>query len=122
MHALPPACARSRPRAGATDAAERRGLPFVVHLDGDGRQRIVELADGRASLSIGRRPSSDIPLAVGHEVSRLHAVLARVGDEWTLADEGLSRNGSFVNGQRLRGRRRLGDGDAITIGTRCSCS
>jgi DNA-binding CsgD family transcriptional regulator len=49
-------------------------------------------------------------------VSRLHAVLEYLGDEWTVVDEGLSRNGSYVNGQRLHGRRRLADGDAITIG------
>ena len=43
-------------------------------------------------------------------------MLEHEGGEWTIADEGLSRNGSFVNGRRLRGRRRLGDGDAIKIG------
>ena len=115
MRALPPALRSVTPRELAQRIdAERRGLPFVVHLDGDGTQRIVEL--GGEDLSIGRRPSSDIPLPWDTEVSRLHAVLARVGDEWTIADEGLSRNGSFVNGRRLRGRRRLRDGDAITIG------
>ncbi len=50
------------------------------------------------------------------EASRLHAVLAQAGGEWTIADEGLSRNGSFVNGRRLRGKQRLRDGDAIKIG------
>jgi pSer/pThr/pTyr-binding forkhead associated (FHA) protein len=95
--------------------AERRGLPFLVHLDGDGRQRLVELGDA-VSVSIGRAPSTAVPLTWDTEVSRLHAVLERQGDEWTIADEGLSRNGSFVNGQRLRGRRRLCDGDAIMVG------
>ena len=117
MRLLPPALRSVSPLELAQRIdAERRGLPFVLHLDGDGHQRIVELGDGDASLSIGRRPSSDIPLPWDTEVSRLHAVLARVGDEWTIEDEGLSRNGSFVNGRRLRGRRRLSDGDAITIG------
>jgi hypothetical protein len=117
VRALPPALRSVSPLELAQRIeAERRGLPFVVHLDGDGRQRIVELAAADTSLSIGRRPSSDIPLPWDTEVSRLHAVLARVGDEWTIADEGLSRNGSYVNGERLRGRRRLRDGDAITIG------
>ena len=116
MRVLPPALRSVSPRELAQRIdAERRGVPFVLHLDGDGRQHIVELG-ADASLSIGRRPSSDIPLTWDTEVSRLHAVLARVGDEWTLEDEGLSRNGSFVNGRRLRGRRRLRDGDAITIG------
>lgn len=117
MRVLPPALRSVSPLELAQRIdAERRGLPFVLHLDGDGRQRIVELCSAEASLSIGRRASSDIPLPWDTEVSRLHAVLARVGDEWTLVDEGLSRNGSFVNGRRLRGQRRLRDGDAITIG------
>ena len=95
--------------------AVSRGIPFLVHLDGEGRQRIVELGvDG--SLSIGRSAASDVPLTWDTEVSRLHAELAHVGEEWTIADEGLSRNGSFVNGRRLRGRHRLRDGDAIRIG------
>jgi hypothetical protein len=116
VRVLPPALRSVSPRELAQRIdAERRGLPFLVHLDGEGRQRIVELGDV-ASVSIGRSPSADVPLGWDHEVSRLHAVLAHEGGEWTIADEGLSRNGSFVNGRRLRGRRRLRDGDAIKIG------
>jgi pSer/pThr/pTyr-binding forkhead associated (FHA) protein len=94
--------------------AERRGVPFALYLDRDGRQRLVELDGG--PLCIGREPSSDIPLEWDTEVSRAHAMLERVGAEWTLVDDGLSRNGSFVNGRRVRGRKRLADGDAIRIG------
>jgi pSer/pThr/pTyr-binding forkhead associated (FHA) protein len=97
-------------------AAERRGEAFLLHLDGDGRQQISPLGAGVERVSIGRRPTSDLALTWDGEVSRLHAVLEWVGGEWTVLDEGLSRNGSYVNGQRLRGRRRLCDGDAITIG------
>ena len=46
----------------------------------------------------------------------MHAELERVGEEWALADDGLSRNGSFVNGERVAGRRRLDDGDALRFG------
>jgi hypothetical protein len=96
--------------------AERRGMPFMVYLDADGRQRIVDLGDRPSSLCIGREPSADIALDWDDEVSRVHAVLECVGDAWTLVDDGLSRNGSFVNGQRVLGRRRLDDGDSITVG------
>jgi pSer/pThr/pTyr-binding forkhead associated (FHA) protein len=95
-------------------AAERRGTPFLLYLDGDDRQRIVAL-DAR-SVSIGREDENDVPLPWDEEVSRVHAVLDRIGTTWTIADDGLSRNGSFVNGTRLRGRRRLDDGDSIAIG------
>lgn len=50
------------------------------------------------------------------EVSRVHAELARVGEDWTLVDDGLSSNGSWVNGERLLGRRRLQDGDLVRFG------
>jgi pSer/pThr/pTyr-binding forkhead associated (FHA) protein len=112
---LPPALRAVTPRELSQRlAAERRGEAFLLYLDGEGHQRISELAGVRAA--IGRRPSSDVALTWDGEVSRLHAVLEYLGDEWTVIDEGLSRNGSYVNGQRLHGRRRLGDGDAITIG------
>jgi FHA domain len=94
--------------------AERRGTPFLLYRDADGAQRILAL--GGEPVSIGRQPSSDVPLTWDTEVSRVHAMLERVGDEWTIADEHLSRNGSFVNGRRLSGRRRLDDGDLISIG------
>jgi pSer/pThr/pTyr-binding forkhead associated (FHA) protein len=97
-------------------AAERRGLPFMLYLDGDGHQHIVELGPGREAVSIGREPGNDVPLAWDTEVSRTHAVLQRLGGAWTITDDGLSRNGSFVNGRRVNGRRRLNDGDAIAIG------
>ena len=97
--------------------AERRGGPFVVYRDGAGNQCMFDLngAEGEA-VTIGRRPSNEIPLSWDLEVSRVHAQLERVGDDWALVDDGLSRNGSFVNGMRVTGRRRLIDGDTVRIG------
>jgi pSer/pThr/pTyr-binding forkhead associated (FHA) protein len=68
-------------------------------------------------VTLGRRGSADLPLPWDEEVSRLHAELIRAGEEWTLSDDGLSMNGSFVNGEPVHGRRRLCDGDALRIGT-----
>src|SRR4051812_3683602 len=96
--------------------AERRGQPFLLLRDGDGRQRLVDLGAAPRALSIGRDPSSDIALDWDSEVSRAHALLDRVGGAWTLVDDGLSRNGSFVGGERVRGRRRLAPGDVIRVG------
>jgi len=50
------------------------------------------------------------------EVSRLHAELERLGDEWAVSDDGLSRNGTYVNGARISRKRRLRDGDTIRVG------
>jgi DNA-binding CsgD family transcriptional regulator len=97
--------------------AERAGRPFLVLRDGAGAQRIVELADdGPARLAVGRNPSNDVSLPWDEEVSRLHAELERIGGEWTISDDGLSRNGTFVNGSRIGGRLRLRDGDVIRVG------
>jgi DNA-binding CsgD family transcriptional regulator len=97
--------------------AERAGAPFLVLRDGAGAQQILALADDRpARLSIGRNPSNDISLPWDEEVSRLHAELERIGGEWTISDDGLSRNGTFVNGSRIGGRVRLRDGDVIRAG------
>ena len=67
-------------------------------------------------MTLGRRTSADVPLPWDEEVSRLHAELVRRGDDWTVSDDGLSLNGSFVNGEPVGGRRRLRDGDAVRVG------
>lgn len=116
IKALPPALRFVSPRELAERLeAERRGTPFLLYLDEGRRQHIVDLAPGSA-LSIGREPASDVSLQWDTEVSRAHAMLERVGGAWTLIDDGLSRNGSFVNGRRVHGRKRLDDGDAIVVG------
>jgi pSer/pThr/pTyr-binding forkhead associated (FHA) protein len=94
-------------------AAERAGHAFLVLRDGDGRQVIVELA-GRERLTVGRH--GDVRLDWDEEVSRVHAALERMGDEWLVTDDGLSRNGTWVNGERVTGQRRLRDGDVIAAG------
>jgi pSer/pThr/pTyr-binding forkhead associated (FHA) protein len=96
--------------------AERRGEPFLLYRDAAGEQRIVSLAHGPDRLTIGRSAQTDVPLEWDPEVSRVHAELERVGPTWTLVDDGLSRNGSFVNEERVAGRRRLADGDVLALG------
>jgi FHA domain-containing protein len=95
--------------------AERRGTPFLLwHKDGE--QRILSLPpDGR--LTVGRDTGCDLVLADDEEVSRLHAELELVGGHWVLADHGLSRNGTFLNGERLLGERPLRDGDTLRFGS-----
>jgi pSer/pThr/pTyr-binding forkhead associated (FHA) protein len=97
--------------------AERRGLPFLVWRNSEGKQVLFELAAEAARLTVGRSEAAEISLAFDEEVSRVHAELERLGDDWTVSDDGLSRNGSFVNGERVVGRRRLRDGDVLRFGT-----
>jgi pSer/pThr/pTyr-binding forkhead associated (FHA) protein len=95
--------------------AERAGAPFFIYNDGAGAERIFVLRDA-SRLTIGRDAANDIALEWDAKASRLHAELVRMGSEWTIVDDGLSRNGTYVNGRRLTGRRRLRDGDTIGFG------
>lgn len=98
-------------------AAERAGLPFVLYRGADGAQRLLTLRDEAERVAVGRGESCDVRLELDPEVSRLHAELQRLGDDWVVADDGLSRNGTFVNGERVAGRRRLADGDVLRCGS-----
>jgi pSer/pThr/pTyr-binding forkhead associated (FHA) protein len=96
--------------------AERVGLPFLVYRDGDGEQQIFQLGEELDRVTLGRASSTDICIEWDTEVSRLHAELGRIGGDWTVSDDGLSRNGTHVNGERVVGRRRLQDGDSVRVG------
>jgi DNA-binding CsgD family transcriptional regulator len=93
--------------------AERHGLPFLLYRDGGGTQIILALT---GPVTVGRRAERDVALPWDTEVSRLHAQLEPVGSDWIVVDDGLSRNGTHVNGERVNGRRRLKDGDRIVFG------
>jgi pSer/pThr/pTyr-binding forkhead associated (FHA) protein len=95
--------------------SKRDGAAFLAFRDGDGRQRILRLEGDR--LKVGRDADSDLALLWDGKASRLHALLEGHGRSWTVVDDGLSRNGTLVNGVPVRGRRRLNDGDAIQFGT-----
>lgn len=103
------------PELKAQIEAEREGRPFLVFRDGGGEQVIQQLA-ADAELWVGRSGSADVQLGWDAEVSTLHAQIEVVRDECTLVDDGLSRNGSFVNEERVHGRRHLRDGDALRFG------
>lgn len=108
--------AASAPELKAQIEAEREGRPFLVFRDGEDTQVIVAVQAGADELWVGRSESADVRLHWDEEVSSLHAQIEVVRDECTLVDDGLSRNGSFVNEERVHGRRHLRDGDTIRFG------
>ena len=108
--------ATSAPELKAQIEAERLGRPFLVYRDGSGEQRILTIDEGADELWVGRSASAQLRLEFDEEVSGLHAQIEVVGSECTLVDDGLSRNGSFVNAERVSGRRRLRDGDTLRFG------
>ncbi len=104
--------------------ADEAGTPYLVFRDrecaaGGGarcRQHIIVLPLTEDRLSIGRTAATDVSLAFDQEVSRAHCTLERVGAAWSVVDNGLSRNGSFVNGERVRGSRILRHDDRLKLG------
>lgn len=95
-------------------AAERAGQPFLAFRDAEAALRLVELQGER--VVVGREAGNDLALPWDIEVSRVHAVLERLAGTWTIVDDDLSRNGTFVNGLRVRSRRRLNDRDVVRFG------
>ncbi len=74
--------------------------------------RRMGLTGGR--LTVGKGPGNDIVLSDAR-VSRLHASLEKFAEGWCVNDLG-SSNGTFVNGDRIWGARRLRHGDEIRVG------
>jgi pSer/pThr/pTyr-binding forkhead associated (FHA) protein len=90
-------------------------MPFLLWRDSIGVQQILGLA-GLQHVTVGRRTSNTVVLSGDGEVSRTHAELELVGEDWTVTDDGLSHNGTYVNGVRIAQRRRLKDGDIMRFG------
>ena len=99
----PLAAGVERPDSGAATGARLlrigTGVPFVIR-------------DGTAM--IGRdRDAADLVVS-GPAVSRRHGILRRSMGRYVLTD--VSRNGTYVNGRRVRGVRVLRGGDVLRIG------
>jgi ABC-type multidrug transport system ATPase subunit/predicted component of type VI protein secretion system len=84
----------------------------LVRTEGPQSGQAYELA--RPELVLGREPGVDIQID-SPGVSRRHARLFQQDGSYFIADLG-SSNGTFLNGERLSGPRRLQPGDEITLG------
>src|SRR3954447_12586662 len=85
------------------------GLGGFVEVRGPQGTRLVELVNERSSL--GRATTNDVVVLLDATVSRLHAVIERYPTGFCVRDLG-SANGTFVNGEPVRGetrRRRAAD-------------
>lgn len=97
-------------------AAERAGTPFLLWRVAAGEQQLYPLPPDHERVEIGRAADCHVSLAWDPKVSRAHAYLERVGGQWALVDDQISVNGSFVNGTRVMGHRRLNDRDRLCFG------
>ena len=113
-HASTPAELQRAHRSGT-----HRTARSCLYRDGGGDSSASSTSDEAGDhVTIGRRErhSNTIALEWDSEVSGVHAELERIGGGWAIIDDGLSRNGTYVNGKRIGGRRRLHDGDMLAPG------
>src|SRR4030043_414699 len=92
--------------------ARETKVPRLLFQGGPDKGREILLTGG--SLSVGRQEDNDIVVA-DRLASRRHARLDREQGQYLVQDVG-SRNGTYVNGQRITEAHVLRDGDEIQIG------
>lgn len=83
----------------------------LVFLSGNRSGERITLEVGRTT--IGRHPGCDLVIDES-SVSRQHAAIIVDGNA-VFVEDLQSRNGTFINGNRLTGRRALDDGDEVKI-------
>jgi FHA domain len=77
-------------------------------------RELIALSGQRVTL--GKAPTNVVSLEHDTTVSRLHAVLENFGQAWSVRDLG-SRNGTFVNGEKIVAERILRSGDELRLGS-----
>ncbi|KUI20293.1 peptide-binding protein [Mycobacterium sp. GA-1285] len=76
-------------------------------------RELVPLSGQRVTL--GKASTNAVSLEHDETVSRLHAVLENLGFAWSIRDLG-SRNGTYLNGERITAERVLRSGDEVRLG------
>jgi pSer/pThr/pTyr-binding forkhead associated (FHA) protein len=66
-------------------------------------------------VTLGKASTNDVSLEHDDTVSRLHAVFENLGFAWSIRDLG-SRNGTFLNGERISVERVLRSKDEVRVG------
>ncbi|GAA4330490.1 hypothetical protein GCM10023165_04250 [Variovorax defluvii] len=87
-------------------------MPRLIVLARNSSVRQINIAG--PMTTIGRAADNRVCID-SSQVSRRHARIQWSGDRYLLSDLG-SRNGSYVNGERVADSRALCNGDAITLG------
>src|SRR5882672_12896885 len=99
-------------RAVVRKKAHPTAMPEIEVQSPNAPRRRVPMTDGR--MVIGRGEESHLFLP-DYRLSRRHAEVEQRIDGFYIVDLG-STNGTFLNGQRIVGERRLSDGDLISLG------
>lgn len=111
--------AAEQPRTTAQPRAAARPEPARAAPAPVAKQAVLEV-DGQRyalhhhSIVLGRSASTDIPID-DPGVSRQHFRVEQRGDDYVVLDLG-STNGTFVDGRKVNGETRVGDGSVISLG------
>lgn len=76
-------------------------------------RELVPLSGQRVTL--GKASTNAVSFEHDETVSRLHAVFENLGFAWSIRDLG-SRNGTYLNGERISSERVLRSGDEVRVG------
>lgn len=76
-------------------------------------RELIPLTGNR--VTVGKAATNAVALEHDPTVSRLHAILENHGSAWSIRDVG-SRNGTFVNGEKIAFEQVLRPGDEVRIG------
>jgi hypothetical protein len=76
-------------------------------------RELVPLTGQRVTL--GKASTNLVSLEHDETVSRLHAVFENLGSGWSIRDLG-SRNGTYLNGERISAERVMRSGDEVRVG------
>lgn len=114
--------ATTLPSPAPREDGEEAPFPRLVAVWAGGRPVCLDRRVGSAGVAVGRGGDADLVLDDG-SVSRVHARIGFDGACWTVRDHE-SRNGTFVDGRRIRGEVvaaqprviRLGDALLVPLG------
>jgi pSer/pThr/pTyr-binding forkhead associated (FHA) protein len=70
---------------------------------------------GSERVTVGKSSTNVVSLDHDSTVSRVHAVLENLGHAWSVRDVG-SRNGTYINGEKISAERVLRSGDEVRVG------
>jgi FHA domain/Domain of unknown function (DUF4388) len=97
-----------KPRPKTTERPKNAPIGTLTDSDGVMHPLLEEVS------TIGRLAANDIPLTDG-SVSSRHARITRTHEGFVIEDLA-SRNGTYVNSEKLSDRRLLADGDLVRLG------
>lgn len=94
------------------DSASQNEFPMIAILDGDVSARHWVLS--KEETVLGREDTCDIVIPQ-RQISRQHIIFRRITPDTYHIQDLESKNGTWVNGNRLEGTRQLFDGDEIHV-------